>query len=117
MARGSGGAIAGNMTPWGFYSDQHSIIMIIKSVLVLADVGLPGTQGLDAPRQSAAHLQPALVGLAALALAVVAFLIFDLWRQKRTERREREKLERFRQKRREQSAPSVSSGGPGDPQG
>jgi hypothetical protein len=90
--------------------------MIIKSVLILADVELPGTEG-NAPQQTGTHMQPALVGLAVLALAVVAFLVYDLWRQKLTERREREKLERFRQKRRDESMPSVSSGGPGKPQG
>jgi hypothetical protein len=72
--------------------------MIIRSVLILADVELPGVQGINAP-PPATHVQPALVGLAVLALAIVGFLIYDLFRQKHNERQERAKLERFREKR------------------
>ncbi|HZR18297.1 MAG TPA: hypothetical protein VFE51_13475 [Verrucomicrobiae bacterium] len=84
--------------------------MIIRSVLVLADVELPGVQGLNAQPPPASHVQPALVGLAVLALAIVGFLVYDLFRQKRNERLERAKLERFREKRLRQSAPGTPSG-------
>ena len=73
--------------------------MIARFVLLLGDATLPGTDGLPAVGQGVTHIQPALIGVAALAVAIVAFLGIDYYRQKRVERREREKLTRFRQRR------------------
>jgi hypothetical protein len=73
--------------------------MFVRFVLLLGAATLPGTDGLPPAGQGISHVQPALVGVAALAVAVVAFLGIDFYRQKRVERKEREKLNRFRQRR------------------
>ena len=73
--------------------------MIARFVFLLADAGIPGTEGLTPSGQGSTHMQPALVAVAVLAVAIVAFLGADFYRQKRGERKEREKLTRFRQRR------------------
>ena len=74
-------------------------MIIARFLLLLGDTTLPGTDGLPPAGQGTTHMQPALIGVAALAVAIVAFLGIDYYRQKRVERKEREKLTRFRQRR------------------
>jgi hypothetical protein len=73
--------------------------MIARFVLLLGEATLPGTDGLPPAGQGTTHMQPALIGVAALAVVIVAFLGIDFYRQKRVERMERDKLTRFRQRR------------------
>ncbi len=73
--------------------------MIVRFVLLLGDATLPGTDAFPPAGQATTHIQPALIGVAALAVVIVAFLGIDFYRQKLVERKEREKLTRFRQRR------------------
>jgi len=83
---------------------------------ILAEVTLPGSDGLQSPPSSPTHVQPAVVAVAVAAIGIVAFLGFDFYRQKRAERLERAKLERFREKKlRSASMPDGPSTKPHEP--